>query len=338
MRRELPGETVWDEFHDDEIVDWKRCRSAIEHENTLVNHRLSWLFASQSFLFASFGVVWNAWKNPSGANSVPAQTSMVFLVIIAITGIVVCTAIQQSLLCAEKQIVHIDRWWYLKGAHESGERYKDDNERNMQRANRDQSHPPIQGDIHIEGNFFTRVLSFTFLPNWFNAVWLLLAFTVVIEKGPSFLVRSVTENPTMVLLLFIYSIAIMILFRKPSARSTKSLKALLLSTPRHIGSLLSDLRLLLWTRGWKSSGEPDIPSFYNYLVSCAYWFSRFGGLFLKLAVGLIVAAALIELTPHQGWRFVILMVYGIVLARITWKSKFVFSISKPNGSTQISQD
>ena len=336
MRRKLPGETAWDEFHDDEIADWKRCRSAIEHENTLVNHRLSWLFASQSFLFASFGVIWNAWKNPSGTNSVPAQTSIVFLLIIAISGIVVCTSIQQSLLGAEKQIIHIDRWWYLMGAHQSGERYKDNNERNRLRANRDRNHPPIQGDIHIEGNFFTRVLSFTFLPNWFNAVWSLLAFTVIIEKGPSFLVRSVTENPDRLLWLLIYSAGIIILFRKPSVGLSRSPKEeavwilrILLSIPWHIGKLVSELCLLLWYRGWETADKEYSPSFYKYLESCLYWFSKFGGLFLKSVVGLIVAAALLELTRSQMWRFVILILYGIVLARITWKSKLVFSFKNP---------
>ena len=29
----------WDEFHDIHIVNWKRVRAAMEHENQLVNHR-----------------------------------------------------------------------------------------------------------------------------------------------------------------------------------------------------------------------------------------------------------------------------------------------------------
>jgi len=31
----------FDEFKDRSLADWKRVRSAIEHENTLVNHRLT---------------------------------------------------------------------------------------------------------------------------------------------------------------------------------------------------------------------------------------------------------------------------------------------------------
>lgn len=337
MRRPLPGDTTWDEFHDDEIVDWKRCRSAIEHENTLVNHRLSWLFASQSFLFASFGVIWNAWKNPSGSNSVPAQASMVFLIIIAITGIVVCTAIQQSLLGAEKQIIFLDRWWYLAGSPQSVDRYRDSDERANKRVARDQIHPPIQGDIHIQGNFLNRVISFTFLPNWFNAVWFLLAFTVVIEQGPSFLVRSITDNPRRIFLLVVYCMAIMILFRMPSGQPPGSRKEQAISLlkscrhiPRKLRRFMNDLRLLIYYRGWKSNDNPYVPPFAIYLDDFIEWLSKYGGLFLRALIGLLMAAALIELTPHRGLRFAVLIAYGIALARMTWSSKLALSFSRSN--------
>jgi hypothetical protein len=37
---------------------WKMARSAIEHENGLVNHRMTWFFQSQAFLFAAFAVIY----------------------------------------------------------------------------------------------------------------------------------------------------------------------------------------------------------------------------------------------------------------------------------------
>lgn len=43
-----PEDENWDEFHDVDIVNWKRVRSALEHENLLVNHRLTWLLSSQA--------------------------------------------------------------------------------------------------------------------------------------------------------------------------------------------------------------------------------------------------------------------------------------------------
>ena len=33
----------WDECKDPEIVYWKRVRRLIEHEDLLVNHRVTWL-------------------------------------------------------------------------------------------------------------------------------------------------------------------------------------------------------------------------------------------------------------------------------------------------------
>src|SRR4051812_45265106 len=41
----------WDEFKSKACTDWKRVRTEIEHENSLINHRLVWLFTSQLFLF-----------------------------------------------------------------------------------------------------------------------------------------------------------------------------------------------------------------------------------------------------------------------------------------------
>src|SRR4051812_11981515 len=33
------------------LGDWQRVRAAIEHENLLTNHRVTWLLSSQAFLF-----------------------------------------------------------------------------------------------------------------------------------------------------------------------------------------------------------------------------------------------------------------------------------------------
>ena len=39
------------------LSQWKLVRSAIEHENTLINYRISWLLATQLFLFAVFSSI-----------------------------------------------------------------------------------------------------------------------------------------------------------------------------------------------------------------------------------------------------------------------------------------
>lgn len=46
-----------DEFNDEFIVDGKRARSQIEHEDNLIDHRMTWLILSNTFLFAGFFLV-----------------------------------------------------------------------------------------------------------------------------------------------------------------------------------------------------------------------------------------------------------------------------------------
>jgi hypothetical protein len=52
----------YNEFTSPDITSWRLFRSAIEHENTLVNHRLTWLLSSQAFLFSAFVLVFLAWS------------------------------------------------------------------------------------------------------------------------------------------------------------------------------------------------------------------------------------------------------------------------------------
>src|SRR6478735_3272731 len=40
-----------------DITVWKLVRSAIEHENALINHRLTWFFSTQAFLLTVFFAV-----------------------------------------------------------------------------------------------------------------------------------------------------------------------------------------------------------------------------------------------------------------------------------------
>ncbi|MEM9978375.1 MAG: hypothetical protein AAF808_12185 [Cyanobacteria bacterium P01_D01_bin.2] len=45
----------FNEFENREYADWKRIRSAVEHENALINYRQTWLLTSQAFLLTAFG-------------------------------------------------------------------------------------------------------------------------------------------------------------------------------------------------------------------------------------------------------------------------------------------
>ena len=46
----------FDETKAPDVTAWKLARSAIEHENNLINHRLTWFFSAQAFLLTVFFV------------------------------------------------------------------------------------------------------------------------------------------------------------------------------------------------------------------------------------------------------------------------------------------
>jgi hypothetical protein len=93
----------FDEFKDKSLADWKRVRSAIEHENTLVNHRLTWLLSSQAFLFTGFGVIY------SGNNNL---YSLMILAVIGMLGIAISFKIFVDIENAGKQLWRLDQWWH----------------------------------------------------------------------------------------------------------------------------------------------------------------------------------------------------------------------------------
>ena len=101
----------WDEFKDKSCTDWKRVRSAIEHENNLTNHRLSWLFATQLFLFGGFATIFQGVinKDPKLLNE---EFFQLVLSVFPLIGIVVCIIIFVSLHAAGKQIESLENWWF----------------------------------------------------------------------------------------------------------------------------------------------------------------------------------------------------------------------------------
>jgi hypothetical protein len=65
IREPLPSR-YWDgqfsESSTPDIIAWKLARSAIEHENNLVNHRITWFLAIQGFLFSAFVLIFGTWS------------------------------------------------------------------------------------------------------------------------------------------------------------------------------------------------------------------------------------------------------------------------------------
>jgi len=100
----------WDEFHDIHIVNWKRVRAAMEHENQLVNHRLTWFLSTQAFLFAAFALTFQA-----STQSKPEQQSFYQFVLagFSLTGILVGIYIQRPLRTAELAHNSLRNWWHI---------------------------------------------------------------------------------------------------------------------------------------------------------------------------------------------------------------------------------
>jgi hypothetical protein len=87
----------FDETKAADVVAWKLARSAIEHENNLINHRMMWFFTTQAFLLSAFfGVL-----TSSETSFLRLKDNAVFLpIIISLIGFLalfMCAATSRSL-------------------------------------------------------------------------------------------------------------------------------------------------------------------------------------------------------------------------------------------------
>jgi Ca2+/Na+ antiporter len=165
-----PHDDDWDEFHDRAIVDWKRVRASIEHENTLVNHRVGWLLTSQLFLFGAFAAVFNAALDKEIlATSLHVQ---VFLLAVTCVAITICLFVMVSLDAAQRQIGLLEDWWiyhHLKGIR---------NQRSLRNVKTLKDHPPING---MFDQWMYHVFGSNWLPLPILVGWLGLLTSVFFE-------------------------------------------------------------------------------------------------------------------------------------------------------------
>jgi hypothetical protein len=169
-------ELSFDEFKDVEIADWKRVRSAIEHENMLINHRLSWLFSSQAFLLAAFTFSFKELAKTEVPYALP--------IAIAVFGIALCIQFQRGIKSAENQLRELDKWWYRtcddKGVCTSWVNYADRERRNEKRLSK---HPPLQGWSSGGARFWDRWFTYSYCPAFFASAWMLFIFLIMIEAS-----------------------------------------------------------------------------------------------------------------------------------------------------------
>lgn len=126
-------------------------RGRIEHEDNLVMQRLSWLMASQSFLFTAYAIVTNALGSAIGSNSpiIFVRRLLALERIVPIVAMLNSLLIFMSIVAALKAIREL-RWKY-------------------------HNQPGHFEMLSLQTSRITRVLGFTapvILPLVFLAVWL----------------------------------------------------------------------------------------------------------------------------------------------------------------------
>ena len=188
-----PQDPDWDEFKDPEIVDWKRVRSAIEHENDLTNHRFTWLLASQGFLFAAFALTWQA-STKTDIRDADRASYQVLLAAFAVTGILVSLYLSRGMVAAHNQHNALESWWR--------QRPKTD-------ANR---HPPLCG---TDPRMF-RNMPYYRIPYIFASAWVLLTLTVLANY-----IKPYTSHITIAIFALVPAILIFFLGRASAIRGTK---------------------------------------------------------------------------------------------------------------------
>lgn len=131
----------FDEFKDRRFADWRRIRLAIEHENTLVNHRITWLLTSQAFVISATVAIFNEALKPDG---ISLDKAWILLLVIAIISLLICFAIGRALMEADKQLDSLDKWWYQYWNLNNDWIDIEERQRLVAMGRRD-GHPEIQG-------------------------------------------------------------------------------------------------------------------------------------------------------------------------------------------------
>ncbi|WP_250517221.1 hypothetical protein [Caballeronia sp. INDeC2] len=141
------GAASFEESKDRDYADWKRLRLVIEHENTLVNHRLTWLLGSQTVFFAALAFTLKDWD--ATAVALPRLLFWLSFVVVVI-GSSTALLVWRGLSHAQEHIARVDRWWYaddrakVKMFIDRKDTRFDRTERQLRSKDRLPLHPPLQ--------------------------------------------------------------------------------------------------------------------------------------------------------------------------------------------------
>jgi hypothetical protein len=159
------------------VADWKRVRSVIEHENTLINHRVTWLLASQGFLFAGYSALITGWAK--GDLHIARGMFVALLFALFAISAYVCISMGIMLSAAIRHIKRIQCWWYkidISAKPEEIQKVSDSSELNT-------LHPHLQG---WKARKHTRPFDTEFMPYFFLGGWIILLFIGIVVASPAF--------------------------------------------------------------------------------------------------------------------------------------------------------
>jgi hypothetical protein len=184
---------------DPRVADWKRVRSVIEHENTLVNHRVTWLLASQGFLLAGYLALLSGWAKTDLKIGPETLVALIF----ALFGIsaYICLSIGIMLYAAIRHIKHIQCWWYKVDINAELE----DIETVSQSSELNTGHPYLQG---WKARKRTRLFGTEYMPYFFLGGWIILVFIGIVVAYPSFWTEPLNLRTRILTVLAVFGVAV----------------------------------------------------------------------------------------------------------------------------------
>jgi hypothetical protein len=144
------------------VKDWERVRSAIEHENNLINHRQTWhamlqlpLVGGMFAVYTEIGKAVNVELVRDKSNIPSAAQIAIPLLVLPIVGMLLSIFIQISIYAAVDHMKRLEKWWAEKYSGSDLEAYLID-------------HPYING-LFDEKRI--RDLNTAFIPTLFSGAW-----------------------------------------------------------------------------------------------------------------------------------------------------------------------
>ncbi|MEI6343500.1 MAG: hypothetical protein WCR07_16215 [Verrucomicrobiota bacterium] len=104
----------WGESGDVSFADYKRVRSQIEHEDTLINHRMTWLVTCHAFMFGGFALTISAISKGgivSDVNVDADRLAYAMFTVLPVFGLAVCGITLVLVDAALCQIRDLHEWW-----------------------------------------------------------------------------------------------------------------------------------------------------------------------------------------------------------------------------------